>query len=81
MMDYGHGFGAGGWIAMSAFWVALITLAVWLVLRAFDHDGGRVPDTAPGRDGGPDGAADDILGRRFAAESWTSRPTDRREAR
>lgn len=39
MMGYGWGMGAGGWIAMTVFWVALIALIVWLFGRAFLRGG------------------------------------------
>ncbi|MBC7298947.1 MAG: hypothetical protein H5T82_08640, partial [Demequina sp.] len=35
MMGYGFGMGAGGWIAMAVFWIGVIGLVVWLVVRAF----------------------------------------------
>ena len=65
MMDYGYGMGAGGWIAMTIFWVALITLLVWAISRAFGSGGNRTPD-GPSRPD-PRGGAEDILDRRFAA--------------
>ena len=34
-MDFGcGGFGAGGWIAMTVFWVSLLALVIWAVSRA-----------------------------------------------
>lgn len=30
---YGNGMSSGGWVFMGLFWIALISLAVWLVLR------------------------------------------------
>ena len=62
MMGYGWGMGAGGWVAMSVFWVALVVLVVWLIVRA-------LPD---GREGDRDrltGAetAEQVLDRRYAA--------------
>ena len=65
-MGYGWGMGAGGWIAMTVFWIALITLVVWLVIRALP--GAR----DNGREGRREGLAgtetpEQILDRRYAA--------------
>jgi len=30
---YGNGMSGGGWVFMGLFWIALIALVVWLVLR------------------------------------------------
>lgn len=65
MMGYGYGMGGGGWIAMTIFWVALITLVIWTVSRA---PGWRGRDeNAPTGGGGPRVSAEDILDRRYAA--------------
>ena len=66
MMGYGWGMGAGGWIAMTVFWVALITLVVWLVARTLPGAGDNR------RAGRPEGSAgietpEQILDRRYAA--------------
>lgn len=66
MMGYGWGMGAGGWIAMTVFWIALITLVVWLVTRALPGAGDN------GRDGRREGlpgseTPEQILDRRYAA--------------
>ena len=66
MMGYGWGMGAGGWIAMTVFWVALITLVVWLVVRVLPGGGDNV------REGRREGFAgtetpEQILDRRYAA--------------
>lgn len=66
MMGYGYGMGAGGWIAMTIFWVGLITLIIWALSRALPTGSSWTADTAPRRDRSPDGAQD-ILDRRFAA--------------
>jgi len=62
MMGYGWGMNAGGWIAMTVFWVALIVVVVWLVARAFPGvrggGGGRV---------GAYETPEQILDRRYAA--------------
>lgn len=70
MMGYGYGMGAGGWIAMTIFWVGLITLIIWAVSRALPTGSGSSADTTPRRGGARDGATDsaeDTLDRRFAA--------------
>jgi len=59
----GGGMGAGAWMFMSVFWLALLGVIIWAVVRLL-----------PGRDGGsgPGGSAatletpEDILDRRFA---------------
>lgn len=71
MMGYGYGYGmgAGGWIAMTIFWVALITLIVWAISRNRAGSGGRADSTRL-RGGAGDSAtetSEDILDRRFAA--------------
>lgn len=60
MMGYGWGMGAGAWIAMSIFWVALLVLIVWAVTRAFPSSGGR------GHGAGQE-SAEELLDRRYAA--------------
>ena len=62
---YGWGMGAGGWIEMTVFWVALITLVVWLVARA-------LPDGQDRRDTRSDDvagtlSAEQVLDHRYAA--------------
>lgn len=57
MMGYGYDIGAGGWIAMTIFWVGLITLVVWALYRVAVATRG---DTD--RD-----SAEATLDRRFAA--------------
>lgn len=37
-MGYGYGMGAGGWIAVTVFWVGLLALVIWGVSRV---SGGR----------------------------------------
>lgn len=64
MMGYGWGMGAGGWIAMAIFWVALLVLIVWLVTRAFSP---RKSQPESGEDRGWKESADQTLDRRFAA--------------
>lgn len=72
-MGYGddYGMGAGGWVAMAIFWIAVITLIVWSVSRfSSSGGGGRMDSTSPPRGGaleGSTGTAEDILHRRFAA--------------
>jgi putative membrane protein len=60
---YGGGMGAGAWMFMGLFWLALLGLIIWAVVRLL-----------PGRDGGSghrgSGTAaetpEEILDRRFA---------------
>lgn len=59
-MGYGWGMGAGGWIAMTLFWVALVVLIGWAVARAFPSGGAR---SAEPRQETPE----EVLDRRFAA--------------
>lgn len=63
MMGYGYGTGAGGWIAMTIFWVALIVLVVWAVSRAFPGTGTRQSETPAPRQETPE----ELLDRRYAA--------------
>ncbi len=68
-MGYGNDMGAGGWIAMTIFWVALIVLIAWGVTRAHPAGSGGGSDAAPWRGGARDGStetAENILDRRFA---------------
>lgn len=70
MMGYGYGMDAGGWIAMTIFWVGLITLIIWTLSHALPTGSGGGTDTTPRQDGARDDAtesAEDILDRRFAA--------------
>ncbi|MGV8965838.1 MAG: SHOCT domain-containing protein [Cellulomonas sp.] len=36
---YGNGMNGGGWVFMGLFWIALIALTVWLVLRLLPSKG------------------------------------------
>ena len=66
MMGYGWGMGAGGWIAMTVFWVALIALVVWLVIRVLPGSGDSRREGRP--EGFPDNETpEQILDRRYAA--------------
>ena len=67
MMGYGYGMGASGWIAMTIFWVGLITLVVWTVSRAATWRGRDENPPIGGGGGGARATAEDILDRRFAA--------------
>ncbi|WP_211373953.1 SHOCT domain-containing protein [Cellulomonas fimi] len=60
MMGWGWGMGAGGWIAMVIFWVAVLALIVWAVMRVFPAGGAR--GSAPRVE-----TPQEILDRRFAA--------------
>ncbi|GAB2769061.1 hypothetical protein GCM10027020_22690 [Nocardioides salsibiostraticola] len=67
MMGYGYDMGAGGWIAMTIFWIAVVVLIVWTVSRA-TSTGGAGSDLRRGvtRDDVA-GTPEEILNRRFAA--------------
>lgn len=70
MMGFGYGMGGGGWIAMTIFWVGLITLIIWGVSRALPTGNGWGGNPPPRQYGAPDGcseSAEDIVDRRFAA--------------
>lgn len=62
-MGYGYGMGAVGWIAVTIFWVGLITLVIWVIARVLPTGG----DSTPRQGGLPVESAEDILDRRFAA--------------
>jgi putative membrane protein len=55
---YGGGMGAGAWLVMGLFWVALFVVIVWLVVQL-------VPSRNRPSPGGPD-SPEEILDRRFA---------------
>jgi putative membrane protein len=61
MMGYAGGLGAGSWLVMAVFWVGLLVLIGWTVLRAFPNGENRASDTP--RQETPEG----ILDRRYAA--------------
>ena len=70
MMGYGYDMGAGGWVAMTIFWVAVVTLIIWAVSRSTGTgtSGGADSDLRRGvTHDGVTGPAEDILNRRFAA--------------
>jgi putative membrane protein len=54
---YGGGMGAGAWLLMGLFWLALIALIVWLVARL-------LPGSNPAS--GTRESAEEIVDRRFA---------------
>lgn len=65
---YGGGMGPLGWLAMGAFWLTLLGLIVWLVVRLLPgSDGGTTRSTGE--------SALEILDRRLASgeidlETW-----------
>lgn len=67
MMGYGSGMGGGGWIAMAVFWIGVIALVVWMVIRAFPgsrrDDGGGLGQRSVAQHDTPE----QVLDRRFAA--------------
>ena len=56
---YGGGMGLGAWLFMGGFWVLLLALIVWLVVRLLP--GGTRTDSGP-----PSPSAEEILDARFA---------------
>jgi putative membrane protein len=60
MGGYGNGTGSLGWLGMGVFWLVLVGLIVWLVLRLLPgrRDGGTTRDTGE--------STLDILDRRMA---------------
>ena len=49
MMDWYGGMGAGSWVFMVLFWVVLVALIVWAIVRLSPRAGGdglREPDDA-----------------------------------
>jgi len=61
MNGINDGMGAGGWLLMSVFWVALIAVIVWVVAALFTREGTR--DAASGLAERPD----EVLDRRLAS--------------
>jgi putative membrane protein len=59
--------GAGGWIAMVLFWIALITLVVWLVVKTLPGGGDRGRGARPEDMGTGTERPEQILDRRYAA--------------
>ena len=59
MAWYGGGMGPLGWLAMGVFWLALLGLIIWLVLRLLPGTGGET--TRPHGE-----SALEILDRRLA---------------
>jgi putative membrane protein len=57
---YGSGMGWGAWLFMGAFWLALLSLVVWLVVRL-------LPSANRAGGGGPRETPEEILDRRFAS--------------
>ena len=68
MSWYGHGMGTLGWLGMGLFWLLLLGLLVWLVVRLLPGSG----DAATRPTGEP---AQEVLDRRLAlgeidVEAW-----------
>ena len=61
---YGGGMGGGAWVVMGLFWVALIAVIIWLVVRLLPGKGETPPPQAPGQPT-PESPFD-ILDRRLA---------------
>jgi putative membrane protein len=56
---YNHGMGFGAWLFMGGFWLVLLALIVWLVVKL-------LPTRQPPNAGPPVETPEDILDRRFA---------------
>jgi putative membrane protein len=59
MGSYGNGMGSLGWLGVGVFWLLLLGLIVWLVMRLMSGSSGRTP--SPTGD-----SAAEILDRRMA---------------
>lgn len=59
MMDYGWGMGWGGWLIMGLFWLALLALILFLVVRF-------LPTSGDGPRRAREDVPEEILDRRFA---------------
>ena len=59
MGSYGNGMGSPGWLGMGVFWLLLLGLIVWLVMRLLPGSSGQTP--SPTGD-----SAMEILDRRMA---------------
>lgn len=44
---YGGGMGGGLWILMGLFWIVLIAVIIWLVVRLLSSDGSRTESQVP----------------------------------
>lgn len=74
LLAFGHmwGWGAGGWIfgiLMMVFWIALVVLVVYLLVRGFSHHG--TPGHAAGYFEPPKESPTEIARRRFASGEIT----------
>jgi putative membrane protein len=61
----GFGMGAGGWVLMTVFWIVLVAVVVWAIVRLVPSrsDDGREPRHAAAE---PPEAPREILDRRLA---------------
>ena len=59
MGGYGSGMGAGAWMLMGLFWVLLLALIFWAVIKMRPRSGGAQRPTQ--------GTPEEILDRRFAS--------------
>lgn len=63
---YGGGMGAGAWIFMGVFWVALIAVIIWLVVRLLPSKGETPPAHQPPPPQPASESPFEILDRRLA---------------
>jgi len=70
MMDYGGGMGWGGWFVMGLFWLLLLGVILFLVVRLLPRagqGGSRQSPSGQGVSGDPGAESpEEILDRRFA---------------
>jgi putative membrane protein len=59
MGGYGYGMAGGSWILMGLFWVVLLALVLWAVVKLLPRSQGAVRPA--------EGTPEEILDRRFAS--------------
>lgn len=64
----GFGMGAGGWVLMTVFWIVLVTVVVWAIVRLVSSrtNDGREPRHWTDKPRPPAEAPQEILDRRLA---------------
>jgi putative membrane protein len=65
----GFGMGAGGWVLMTVFWIVLVTVVVWAIVRLVPSrtNDGREPRHWTHKPRPPAEAPQEILDRRLAS--------------